>query len=148
MFNDEKGYVRAQALAPAVDCRAAAVNNELLRLITACYKEDYFQAGDEVCFSVASDDGNSSPIDSLEQALEILYDARLKDAFHVSAWFKGVERRLRCTADAFGSLSVRPARVPTWGDVTLVFLLMVTPIKQGKPRTQNTTGCQNYAGLA
>jgi len=116
-------------LTPIVDSYVAAANNELIRLISACYKEGYLHASDGVSFSIESDAGNFTVIDSLDSALDMLYDARIKDGFRINARFDGADKVLSSTeqlfdllrpffARAFPQLEINDERWKNWLDVS------------------------------
>ena len=108
-----------------VDCYRAAVNNELVRLIWASYKEEYLRPGDATSFLVRHGAGNETQVDSLAAAQRLLYDARLKDDLEIAARVDGRLVELRDTATlldlmrpwlqrAFAQLTVSDERWRHW----------------------------------
>lgn len=89
---------------PAADYYQAAVNNELIRLIWACFKEEYVRAGDPLSFTVADGAGGTAPIGCIEDAQRILYDATLKDDLVFGARVDGRALTFNNTEDLLNAL--------------------------------------------
>lgn len=111
------------------NCQHAAANNEIIRLIWACHKEQYLLPEDRAFFTVRRCGGTAITIQSLEDAQRVLYDARLKDDFHVEAVLDGRSVALRGPRDlldlmrpwlqrAFPHMSIDDERWNHWLDVS------------------------------
>lgn len=96
--------IARQSLKPAADYYQAAVNNELIRLIWACYKEQYVTADDQMSFVAGHANGGESIIGCIEDAQRILYDATLKDDLVFGARIKGRSLTFNNTEDLLNEL--------------------------------------------